>query len=766
MARTNAYIGSAVTRIEDRRFLRGRGIYVGDLNRADALHAAVLRSPVAHGTLRGLDVAAARARPGVRAVITGAEIAAVLGQVPNIPIRLAPLPELVPFEQPVIAWEKVRYVGEPLAVVVADGAALAEDALGDIRIDIAPLPAVADRAAAEAPAALLFGAHGSNVAIRYTATRGDADAAFRTADYVRRERFAVHRHTAVPMEPRGLLADWDAAAGRLTVCGAAKAAFAVRRSLAEMIGLATDAIDMVENDVGGGFGVRGEFYPEDFLVPFAARHVGGAVKWVEDRREHLVAAGHAREAEAEIEIACRRDGTILALRGHAFADIGAYVRTNGAIGPRNFAEFMSGPYRIPDIHVDVALLLTNKTPCGTYRAPGRYETDFFRERLMDIAAKELGIDRVEFRRRNLVQPADMPYRLARITPFEHEDALDSGDHPMTLDRCLAAFGWAEKAPLQGRLIDGRRHGLALACFVEGGAAGPRENARLVLEPDGTVAVYVGSSGIGQGVETAFAQIAADALEIPMERIRRVYHGSTAHVREGFGSYHSRSIVMGGSAILLAAAEFRDRIRAAAAARLGCAAAEVEIADGAVATAPGGRAVPLADLAADGIDVEATFKNHRHTWAYGAHAVHIAVDPDTGAIAVLDYAAVEDAGRIINPDMLKGQAIGAIAQGIGGTLLEQLVYDADGQPQSTTLADYLMPSACDVPRITAIMLEAHPSPINPLGAKGAGEGGIIPVGGLIANALANAFADVGLEPLSLPLTPPRVCALLHAPRAAK
>src|SRR4029077_16706470 len=316
------------------------------------------------------------------------------------------------------------------------------------------------------------------------------------------ERFKTQRHYGLTMEPRGVLAEWDAGAGILRGFGAAKVPFFNRRILAGEIGLPESAIDMVENGVGGGFGARGEFYPEDFLIPFAARHLGRPVKWIEDRRENLMCMNHAREAACDVEIACARDGTILGLRGHAFVDMGAYMRTNGAVGARNIAQFMSGPYRVPNIDLDVALLLTNKTPVGTYRGPGRFETDFFRERLLDMAARDLGIDQIEFRRRNLVREADMPYKVATIAPFESKDELDSGDYQVTLDRCLAEFGWVEKEKLKGKLIDGRYHGLAVCCFIEGGAAGPKESARLVLETDGTLTVYMGSSGVGQGLETA------------------------------------------------------------------------------------------------------------------------------------------------------------------------------------------------------------------------------------------------------------------------
>jgi carbon-monoxide dehydrogenase large subunit len=515
---------------------------------------------------------------------------------------------------------------------------------------------------------------------------------------------------------------------------------------------------MVENDVGGGFGARGEFYPEDFLIPFAARHIGRPVKWIEDRRENLMAMNHAREAEAEIEIACRRDGTILGLRGHTYTDMGAYMRTNGAVGSRNVAQFMSGPYRIPNIDVDVTLFMTNKTPVGTYRGPGRFETDFFRERLFDMVAKDLGLDRVDFRRRNLVAESEMPYAIATINPFESKDQFDSGDYQITLDRCLAEFGWDEKAKLQGRLIDGRYHGIALGCFIEGGAAGPKESARLALNGDGSVTVYMGSSAVGQGVETVFAQIAADALEIPMDRIREVLHGSTAHVSDGYGAYHSRSVVMGGSALLDAAEKFRSAIRVAAANRLGCDAAAVKLGEETV-SGPDGRSLKLAELA--GISAEGAFLNKKHTYTYGAHAAHVTVDPKTGRVQVIDYVAVEDVGRIINPKTLKGQVIGSLVQGLGGAFMEHLVYDDQGQLLTGSLMDYLLPTASDFPNLRSVTLEMKPSPINPLGAKGAGEGGIIAAGGVMANAVANALASLGVEPRELPLSPPRVWALVNA-----
>jgi aerobic carbon-monoxide dehydrogenase large subunit len=749
MKSRNSYIGQPIERTEDLRFLRGRGTYVADVNRPGQLYAVILRSSVAHGKINAIDVSRAMQLPGVRHVVVGADLGTV---VPRIPLRLQPLPQLEVFHQPMLADGKVRYVGEPIAVVLADTPGIAEDALDHIDLDIESLPAITNREQAEAMRAVLFEDHGSNAAITWKAFKGDADAAFASADYTRRETFKVQRHAAMFMEPRGFVAEWNADAGKLTVWGAAKTAWYNRRVLAAALGLEVEAVDLIEVDVGGGFGSRGEFYPEDYLIPAAAKLVGRPVKWTEDRREHMMTANHARDIECDVEIAVSRDGRFLALRGQAWADIGAYVRTNGSVGPRNVAQYMSGPYTFEHIDLKTTMLTTNKTPSGTYRGPGRYETDFIRERMIDLAAKDLKIDRVELRRRNLVADAQMPYPLASITPYDSSTELDSGDYHAVFDLCMKEFDWAEKSKLSGKLIDGYYHGIAVGSFIEGGAAGPSEDARLVLDTDGSLTVYLGSSSVGQGLETIMAQIAADATELPYEKIT-IKHGSTSDVKNGYGAYHSRSTVMGGSAILLAAGKLKDSIRAAAALRFGCAAGEVTI-DG-EQIVHGGKTLALAGLSDVPLEVEATFFNKKYTWAYGTQAAHIAVDPGTGHVKVIDYLSVEDVGRIVNPSTLHGQAIGSIVQGLGGAFLEHLVYDENGQLLTGSFADYLMPTASDFPNIRSITLELKPCPNNPLGVKGAGEGGLIPVGGIMANAVADALSHLNVQPMELPLSPARI-----------
>jgi carbon-monoxide dehydrogenase large subunit len=757
---SNAYIGRPMERVEDFRMVRGRGNYVEDVNRPGQFHAVILRSSVAHGKIRSLDATKALELAGVRHVLTAADLGAA---VPRIPLRLQPLPELEAFHQPMLADKKVRYVGEPVAVVIADTAAIAEDALEQIDLDIETVPAITNREQAEAKPSVLFEDHGSNVAITWKAFRGNADRAFKEADYVRREQFKIQRHAAMFMEPRGFVAEWNESAGKLTVWGAAKTAWYNRRVLAAALGLDEEAVDLIEVDVGGGFGSRGEFYPEDYLIPAAAKLVKRPVKWIEDRREHMMSANHARDIECDVEIAVNRDGRFIGLRGQIWADIGAYLRTNGSVGPRNVAQYMSGPYCFEHIDLKSSMLTTNKTPSGTYRGPGRFETDFIRERLIDIVARDLKIDRIELRRRNLVADSQMPYPLASITPYDSSTELDSGDYHAVFDLCMKEFGWAEKSKLSGKLIDGYYHGIAVGSFIEGGAAGPKEEARLVLETDGSLSVYLGSSAVGQGLETIMAQIAADATELPYEKIT-INHGSTSHVKDGYGAYHSRSTVMGGSAILLAAEKLKERIREAAAARFDCAPGEVTI-DGEEVSHSGKR-VQLANLSDAPLEVEAAFFNKKYTWAYGTQAAHVAVDPGTGHVKVIDYLSIEDVGRMINPLTLHGQAIGSIVQGLGGAFLEHLVYDDEGQLLTGSFADYLMPTASDFPNIRSITLELKPCPNNPLGAKGAGEGGLIPVGGIMANAVADALSHLNVQPMELPLSPPRIWQLIETAEAGR
>jgi len=763
MRSVNTYIGRPIERVEDLRFLRGRGQYIGDIKREGQWHAAIVRSPAAFGRVVKIDAATALKMRGVHAVITAADIAK---PVPTIPFRRKN-PTIAPYAQPIIAAGYVRYVGEPVAIVLADSAELAEDAAQDVAIEIDALPPCVNWQASMAGTNLLFPGTTTNIASTFTAQCGDAAAAFAAAPYTRRERFSIQRHTALPMETRGLLAEWHAGDNRLTVHGAAKLPFFNRRAMAGMMDLPETSVDYIELDVGGGFGARGEFYPEDFLVAFAARKFGHPVKWIEDRREHFTAIGHARQMDADVEIACETDGTVVAMRGTMYVDIGAYVRPNGMTPVRNVIQFTAAPYRIPNLDFTGHGVLTNKTPAGTYRGPGRFEGCLFCERMIDIAARELGIDHLDVRRRNLLTAGDMPYTLVGIAPEDGfgDTECDSGDYRVTLERCLEEFGWDEKKALAGTLRDGRYHGIGIGCFIEGGASGPRESARMEITADGAADVYVGSSAIGQGIETIMAQIAADALEIPMAQVR-VLHGSTNYLKEGFGSYGSRATVMGGSAIVLAAETVLKAFRETAARTFAVALGDISVSGG-LAHARDGRSMTLAQAAALGpLTGEGTFSSDKRTYTYGTAAAHVAVDPKTGAVNVLDYIVVDDVGRAINPLTLHGQVVGAAVQGFGSVFSENLVYDADGQLLVGSLADYLIPVATDYPHIRAITLEQFPAPHNPLGAKGAGEGGIIPVGAAVANAIASALSAFNVQPTDLPLTPPRLWELIEKARTAQ
>jgi len=759
MKRANAFIGSPIERIEDLRFLRGRGTFIDDVNFEGQWHGAVVRSAVPHGRIRRIDTSAALRMRGVKAVFTAQDIDAPL---PKVPFR-RPNPIFAPYAQPVIADDFVRYVGEPIAFVVAESSELAEDAIAGVIADIEQLPVVIDAKASAKGDVMLFDKTTTNTANVYTTSAGDVTAAFARAVYRHREQFRVQRVLVMPMETRGLLAEWNDAAGSLKVHGAAKLPFFNRRALAAMMNLPEGKVDYIELDVGGGFGARGEFFPEDFLVAYAARKLKRPIKWVEDRREHFMAIGHSRETECDIEMAFDENGTMLALRGDVFVDIGAYVRPNGMTSVRNLAQFLTGPYVVPNIELRSHALLTNKTPAGSFRGPGRYEGCFFFERLIDIAAQELGHDRLEIRRRNLIQSSQMPYPLAPVRPLDgfNDTACDSGDYLSTFDLCVARAKWHEKVKLAGKLIEGRYHGLGISCFIEGGASGPRETAKIEVEASGNVAVFVGSSSLGQGVETIMAQIAADALEIPIDRIR-VMHGSTTYLAEGFGSYGSRGTVMGGSAIVVAANALLDKFRAAVAKRFDVGVADVKVGEG-TASLPNGRRVSFADLAEE-LVADGVFSNAKLTITYGTAIAHVAVDPRTGSVELLDYVVVDDVGRIINPLTLHGQVIGAAVQGMGSVFTEEITYDRNGQILVGSLADYMLPVATDYPNLRAISLEQHPSPNNPLGAKGAGEGGVIPVAGAIANAVTSALQSFGVAANELPLSPSRVWEMIAQSRS--
>ena len=756
------FIGRPVRRLEDRRLLTGRGRFVDDVHVEGLAEMAVFRSPFAHAAVGSVDLSRVRRAPGVIDAFSATDLG---GALPGIPIRLAPMPGFERFRQRPLAEARVRYVGEPVAVITAKNRYLAEDALALVDVEWERLPPVADAGAAALDESLLFEEAGTNVATAYTVGRGDIDAAFRAADYVRRESLAVQRQSPFPMETRGLIAEFDRRRPFLRVTGATKVNYFNRQWLADAFGLSPEAVELVEVDVGGGFGLRGELYPEDFLAPVASRRAGRPVKWVEDRREHLIAANHGRELDGVLEIAATADGDILGLRATLSTDLGAYVRTNGGVALTRSAQFLPGPYRMDAFSCEVRGIVTNKTPAGTYRGPGRFEANFFRERLIDMMAADLGQDPAEIRLRNLLRPDELPCALGELVPGEPAAVLDEGDYPSALQRLLDEAGYDGMKSRQGEAgPDGRRLGLGIACFVESSAGGPPETARISIAGDGSAELRVGASAMGQGLHTGMAQICADTLGAEISDIS-VRHGTTSLLPSGGGTFHSRNTVMAGNAVRDACETLRERCLDLAALRWNTDRGALEYADAAVRRIDTGETMPLAEIAAfapDGLTADGAFDNRKTvSFSYGAHAALVAVDPDTGHVEVRRYVVVEEIGRALNPLMVDGQAVGGVGQGIGGALFDRLMFDAEGQPLATTLADYLLPTSTETGRIEAVALEDHPSQANPMGFKGAGEGGIVAVGAAIGNAIVHALRGSGAELTATPFEPVSLLRLLGA-----
>jgi carbon-monoxide dehydrogenase large subunit len=760
-------IGASMRRKEDPRLLTGRGKYAADFRLPGLLHAAVLRSPHPHARLGAIRAKAALALPGVVAVVSAED----LGAIGRIPVRLGPSPNIVACLQPPLARDKVRYVGEPVAVVIAQSRYLAEDALDIIDVDYDPLPTVADvRHALERDAPALHEGIEGNVVDRMETRTGDAARALASAAHRVRESFAVQRHTGVPMETRGLTAAYEPGANVLRLWGVAKVPHFNRRVLADLIDHPEHLIQFVEMEVGGGFGVRGEFYPEDLVIPWAAMRLGRPVQWIEDRREHLMAANHSRQQNHDIEIGFDADGRILALVDRFTTDMGAYIRTHGVVVPELTAALLPGPYRIPNYTCQVRCVLTNKTPTGTYRGPGRYECTFVRERLLDIAARRLNIDPLELRRRNFIGPDEMPYDVGG-TSLNQRTVYDCGDYGSALDKALDAVGYTSARAEQATARrEGRAVGIGVGCLVEKAGLGPWEYARVEVDATGHVVVYSGIASVGQGIETTLAQVCAEELNVPAESIT-VVHGDSARVPFGVGGFASRGASVALPAALEAARKVRAKMFRVAAGLLEAAPDDLVLADGTVhVRGVPDRQVTFRELARaavpgppgmePGLYAAHFFEAPRMTYPYGTHAAVVEVDLETGFVNVLRYAIAYDIGKAVNPMIVDGQLVGALAQGLGGALLEELVYDGQGQLLTTTFMDYLMPTAMEMPASTTVrILEETPTPLNPLGVKGAGEGGSSGAGAAIANAVADALAPLGVSITALPLSPDRLLSLI-------
>lgn len=757
-------------RLEDARLLAGRGRFVADITLPGMLEMAVLRSPHAHARLLHIDTSRASTAPGVVAVVTAADLGPAGRPIPP----LIPHPGLsAPRGSLPLAVDDVRYVGEPIAAVLAPNRYLAEDALDAIDVDWEVLPVVGDLEAALGPDAPRVHADlPDNCAGRWTVATGDVDAALRQAPLVVRQRFEIERGHGQPLEPRGVLARWDAVEGVLTLWSSTQVPHRVRDWVADALQLPARQVRVIVPDVGGGFGLKGAVYPEEMVAAWLARQTGRPARWIEDRREHFVATVHDRLQIHDVEAAVDRSGRLIGLRHRVVVDCGAYVPFGFVVGA-NVQAHIPGPYAVPNVTSELVGAYTTRTPIGAWRGAGRPQANFIMERVMDRIAADLGVDPAEVRRRNLVQPDQMPYATGLKGADGSPVQYDSGDYPALLERALAEFGYARRRQeQQAARAAGRMHGIGVCCSVEASGGGPYEGARVCVEPDGQVMAAVGNSAQGQGHQTAIARIVGRELGVDPGQVR-VVGGDTGLVRYGIGTYGSRSLAVAGSAALLAAREVAEKAIHLTATLLEAAPADLELVGGRVQM----RGMPasgfsLAHLAAaafprggsapfdgePGLVATHYFSPSGLAWSSGAVACAVEVDPETAQVRILDYVAVADCGTVLNPDLVEGQVVGAVANGVGNTLYERLVYDDQGQLLTTTYMDYLLPTAVEAPRVRMAHL-AHPSPRNPLGVKGAGEGGIIPVASVLSAAIEDALDGYGVKITRLPILPESIFAWL-------
>jgi len=764
----NKWIGRSVERLEDPPLVRGCGRFAGDISFPHQLHMRVVRSNHAHGRVLSIDTTAARALPGVVAVWTAADIA----DVPPVDFREGRIPALEPYRQPVLATDKVRYVGDPVAAVFADDPYVAEDAADLVTMEIEALPPLI---AAEAEPEEFSPGRDTEVAV-IRQGYGDVDAVLRAAPLVVELELAIGRHSGVPLEARGAIGRYDASRDLLELHGAAKVPHRNRDLLARMLGRAPSSIQVHESHVGGGFGIRGELYPEDVLVCVAAMRLERPVKWIEDRREHLIAANHSRQQLHRIRAAVERDGRILAIDNRYFHDQGAYLRTHAARVVHMTAGILPGPYRVPAYRAVGHFRLTNKTPAATYRAPGRYETTFVRERLIDAIAAKLGIDPNEVRRRNAIAKDEMPYHRP-LEALGEEIEHDSGDYVGLMDKLLDALDWEKlKGELARRRAAGEAVGAGFAMFVEKSGLGPADGVRIEVDTSGMIELVTGGASLGQGFETVMAQVCAEILDVDYRRVR-VTHGQTDRIAYGIGAHASRATVMTASATHNGAVKLRAKAIEVAAELMQAPPEALAIVDGRVVRKdrPSGPSMSLGEIAGHlaptsktlggrepGLSAEGWFRVEHQVYPYGLHFAVVRVDRETGGVTVERYVIAYDIGRAINPKLVEGQIVGGFAQGLGGALLEEFTYSERGDPLATTFADYLMPTARETPTVEVILREDYVSPLNPLGIKGAGESGITGVGAAIASAIDDAIGMPGAVK-ALPVTPQRLKRILNGRR---
>ena len=775
---TGKLVGARVKRVEDPRFLLGKGNYVGDMTMRRMVEMAIVRSPHAHARIKGIDTEKARQMPGVLTVATGADLRGKIR-----PVRAVLKPDVNPNYKPcdwyALAWDKARHVGEPVAYVVAENRYMAEDAAEQVVVDWEPLEPVVDpERALNEPTSLVHDEWGDNVLDHLEYATGDADGAFAKAHTVVRQRFRSNRHHALPLETRGGVATFDAATGDLTLWSTSQMPHMVRTKLSDYLEYPGNKIRVIAPDMGGGFGLKCNLFLEELLIAYAAKQLQRPVKWLEDRHESFICSYHAKDEVVEAELAVDADGSILGGRIRAIADIGAYSVEphTSAFEVIHVAQMFPGPYRMEHYAFSTTSVATNKPTLTTYRGVGAPIATWVMESLLDQAARELKIDPVDIRRRNMIRKEEFPY--TSVTGMEYE----IGGYHECLEKAVEMVNYAdfrqEQAALRAR---GVYRGIGLSCYNEITGLGSKyfhnagvptssfESANLKFDPSGHVTLWCGTHSHGQAHETVYAQIAADELGIPMERIK-VRLGDTADTPYGNGTWGSRAAVSGGGAVIMASRQLAAKVRRVAGHLLEVAADDIELTDGQaqVKGAPT-RMLPISEIAKRTIFTDASqlpegeqpglestyyYDSPPVTFPNATHIAVVEVDVQTGGLKILRYIVVEDCGRIINPMVVDGQIHGGVAQGLGGAIFEHLAYDESGQLLATSFMDYLIPSAADMPHMEVAHVET-PTPLTPGGFKGAGEGGTIAPFGALANAVADALAPAGPCVAELPLSPERI-----------
>ncbi len=766
-------VGRSVPRLEDVPLLTGKGRFVDDIVRPQMLHAFMFRSNIAHGRIVTLDLEAARAMPGVAAVLGAADIAPHVAT-ERMPLAMPAAAIRHVVEPEILARDEVTYVGQAIALVLAESRALAEDAAGAILCEIEPLPAVADvRLALQPGAPVAVSRFPDNLLAKFSFGYGDVEAAMKSAAHVVTLTLDQHKCGGHPMECRGMLAEYDDAADVLTVWDGTQMPHRAREIIVRTLGWTEDRVRVICPDVGGGFGPKFVIYCEEIVVPLAAFLLRRPVKWIEDRREHFTATTMERDQVWTVTAAADAEGRLLALDCEMLHDHGA-ATPHGINVPQNSGTNVLGPYRLPAFGYTSSVVLTNKTPVTPTRGAGRPQGTFAMERALDHLALKIGLDRAEIRRRNLIQPEEMPYP----TPLRTRDGgimtYDSGDYPASQAMALERGGYAEFPARQAAArAEGRYIGLGLANYVEGSGRGPFESALVRIGPTGRVVVATGATAQGQGIATALAQVAADALGVPIDHIR-IIAGDTAATPLGLGAFASRQTAVGGPAVHRAATEVRDKALAAAATMLDCSAQDIDVAEGVFRSrrdaakalsygqiasalqAPPGFALPKGST--PGLEASCNYVPEAMTYNNGTHVAEVEVDVHTGAVKVVRYVVVHDCGRVINPKIVDGQVTGALIQALGTVLLEEMVYDRDAQPLSVNFSEYLLPSAMGLPSIELLHMQS-PSPLNVLGAKGAGESGSLAVASCIASAIDNALQPFGAHVSRLPVKPMHIVEMI-------